>query len=278
MRSPAAMSLPAARDHHGRRRRHRRRVDARRLVGAPARRPRLLRARFARPASMAVAKRLGIDAPIREATPDTASAIFPDAVPVLPIDLEGEATPGRPDPAPRQGGDPVDRRCHTARLRRQRSGRRHQPRLQAPPLRGRLRLSGPDGVCRRADRSRRPADHAAGEPAAARRAADHSSAARRGDPPGRPGPDRRAGPGPRHGAGAGLRLQSGADRRRRPQPPCGRGRQDGPGGRRRHRAGGRRAQGGRRRRDRAAQPRLHVPRRRPRALWTQHYACTTTRR
>jgi len=47
----------------------------------------------------ALARRLNIDAPIREATPETAAAIFPDALPVLPITLEGESIPGRPNPA-----------------------------------------------------------------------------------------------------------------------------------------------------------------------------------
>lgn len=46
----------------------------------------------------AIAKSLGLDAPIREATPENASSIFRDALPVLPQSLPAQPTPGRPDP------------------------------------------------------------------------------------------------------------------------------------------------------------------------------------
>jgi len=47
----------------------------------------------------ALARRLGIEAPIREATPETAADIFPDALPVLPSPLAAPVEPGRPTTA-----------------------------------------------------------------------------------------------------------------------------------------------------------------------------------
>jgi 4-hydroxythreonine-4-phosphate dehydrogenase len=47
-----------------------------------------------------LARRIGIAAPIREiAGPEGAAAIFPDALPVLPVPLAAVSVPGRPDPA-----------------------------------------------------------------------------------------------------------------------------------------------------------------------------------
>jgi 4-hydroxythreonine-4-phosphate dehydrogenase len=39
---------------------------------------------------------LGMDIPVREADPDTAASIFPDALPVLPVASGGEVSPGEP--------------------------------------------------------------------------------------------------------------------------------------------------------------------------------------
>lgn len=47
----------------------------------------------------ALAGRLGLDVPIREAAPEDAASIFPDALPVLPAPLPSTPTPGAPDQA-----------------------------------------------------------------------------------------------------------------------------------------------------------------------------------
>lgn len=46
-----------------------------------------------------LARLLGLDVPVREATPETAADIFADALPVLATPLTGAVSPGRPDPA-----------------------------------------------------------------------------------------------------------------------------------------------------------------------------------
>ena len=51
------------------------------------------------PARLAgLAKRLGVDVPIHETTPEDAANIFADALPVLPLDPLGPVTPGKPSP------------------------------------------------------------------------------------------------------------------------------------------------------------------------------------
>ncbi|MDB5591029.1 4-hydroxythreonine-4-phosphate dehydrogenase PdxA [Enterovirga sp.] len=45
-----------------------------------------------------LAARLGWSVPVAEATPDSAAALFPHALPVVPIGMEVVAQPGRPDP------------------------------------------------------------------------------------------------------------------------------------------------------------------------------------
>lgn len=47
----------------------------------------------------ALAASLGFAVPIATATPETAADIFPEALPVLPMPLAGDVSPGRPDPA-----------------------------------------------------------------------------------------------------------------------------------------------------------------------------------
>jgi 4-hydroxythreonine-4-phosphate dehydrogenase len=49
------------------------------------------------------AERLGLDVPIRVASPSGAAELFKDALPVLPLSTEVAADPGRPDPATAPG-------------------------------------------------------------------------------------------------------------------------------------------------------------------------------
>ena len=132
-------------------------------IGPETRAARLARARDARRAVFR-ARRSGAlaeagapprlrAAPIAEVAPAEAAAAFAGALPVVALDGAGRRAPGEPDPAFAAATIELIERAVAAGPRRGGARRRHQPDRQGDALRGRLSLSRPHRISRRARRA-----------------------------------------------------------------------------------------------------------------------------